>query len=103
MLREKDAEEILRTLQEEVSELPVEYCFTQSGSPRAIPAEELAELALDLGFAEDEVHVEAKLDDALEYAVERADAAGDFGGGVLVTGSITVVGEARLLLGKGAS
>ena len=103
VLREKDAEEILRTLQEELSELPVEYCFTQSGSPRAIPAEELAELALDLGFAEDAVHVEAKLDDALEYAVERADAAGDFGGGVLVTGSITVVGEARLLLGKGAS
>ena len=103
VLREKDAEEILRALQEELAELPVEYCFTQSGSPRAIPAEELAELAVDLGFGEDAVHVEAKLDDALEYAVERADAVGDFGGGVLVTGSITVVGEARLLLGKGAA
>lgn len=103
VLREKDAEEILTTLKEEFAELPVEYCFTQSASPRAIPAEELAELALDLGFDEDMVHVEEKLDDAIEYAVERADATGDFGGGVLITGSITVVGEARILLGKDAA
>jgi dihydrofolate synthase/folylpolyglutamate synthase len=103
VLREKDAEEILRTLQSELADLPVEFCFTQSASPRAIPAEELAELALDLGFPEDAVHVAEKLDDAIEYAVERADAPGDFGGGVLITGSITVVGEARTLLGKEAA
>ncbi|WP_369044681.1 bifunctional folylpolyglutamate synthase/dihydrofolate synthase [Sinomonas sp. P10A9] len=103
VLREKDAEEILRTLQEEFSDLPVEYCFTQSASPRAIPADELAELALDLGYDEESIHVAEKLDDAIEYAVERADATGDFGGGVLITGSITVVGEARTLLGKDAA
>jgi dihydrofolate synthase/folylpolyglutamate synthase len=103
VLREKDAEEILRTLQEEFDELPVEYCFTQSASPRAIPADELAELALDLGFPEEAVHVEEKLDSAIEYAVERADSTGDFSGGVLITGSITVVGEARALLGKDAA
>ncbi|GHG44056.1 dihydrofolate synthase [Sinomonas cellulolyticus] len=103
VLREKDAEEILRTLQEEFDELPVEYCFTQSASPRAIPADELAELALDLGFPEEAVHVEEKLDSAIEYAVERADSTGDFSGGVLITGSITVVGEARTLLGKDAA
>lgn len=103
VLREKDAEEILLTLKEELAELPVEYCFTQSASPRAIPAGELSELALDLGFEEDSVHVEEKLDSAIEYAVERADATGDFGGGVLITGSITVVGEARILLGKDAA
>ncbi|MEN2744689.1 folylpolyglutamate synthase/dihydrofolate synthase family protein [Sinomonas halotolerans] len=101
VLREKDAEQMLRALAEELADLPVEYCFTQSGSPRAIPAEELAELAIDLGFGEDAVHVAEKLDDAIEYAVERAEAVGDFGGGVLITGSITVVGEARLLLKGG--
>ncbi|ASN52131.1 folylpolyglutamate synthase/dihydrofolate synthase family protein [Sinomonas sp. R1AF57] len=100
VLREKDAEEILRTLQAEFADVPVEFCFTQSASPRAIPAEELSEIALDLGYAEEAVHVAEKLDDAIEYAVERADAVGDFGGGVLITGSITVVGEARTLLGK---
>ncbi|MDQ0261672.1 folylpolyglutamate synthase/dihydrofolate synthase family protein [Sinomonas atrocyanea] len=103
VLREKDAEEILRTLEEEFADERVEYCFTQSASPRAIPAEELAEMALDLGFDEDAVHVEEKLDDAIAYAVERADATEDFAGGVLITGSITVVGEARTLLGKDAS
>jgi dihydrofolate synthase/folylpolyglutamate synthase len=103
VLREKDAEEILRTLEEEFADERVEYCFTQSASPRAIPAEELAEVALDLGFDEDAVHVEEKLDDAIAYAVERADATEDFAGGVLITGSITVVGEARTLLGKDAS
>ncbi|GAA2197537.1 folylpolyglutamate synthase/dihydrofolate synthase family protein [Sinomonas flava] len=100
VLREKDAEEILRMLQAEFADVPVEFCFTQSASPRAIPAEELSEIALDLGYAEEAVHVAEKLDDAIEYAVERADAVGDFGGGVLITGSITVVGEARTLLGK---
>jgi dihydrofolate synthase/folylpolyglutamate synthase len=103
VLREKDAEEILRTLEEEFADERVEYCFTQSASPRAIPAEELAEVALDLGFDEDAVHVEEKLDDAIAYAVERVDATEDFAGGVLITGSITVVGEARTLLGKDAS
>ncbi|MCH6470004.1 bifunctional folylpolyglutamate synthase/dihydrofolate synthase [Sinomonas terrae] len=100
VLREKDAEEILRTLEEEFREQQVEYVFTQSASPRAIPAEELAEIALDLGFDEDAIHAEAKLDEAIAYAVERADEVGDYAGGVLVTGSITVVGEARILLGK---
>jgi dihydrofolate synthase/folylpolyglutamate synthase len=103
VLREKDAEEILRTLQDELAEQDVEFCFTQSASPRAIPAAELAELALDLGFDEDAVHVEEKLDDAIAYAVDRADETEDFSGGVLITGSITVVGEARTLLGKDAA
>jgi dihydrofolate synthase/folylpolyglutamate synthase len=100
VLREKDAEEILTTLQEEFDDLPSEFVVTPSASPRAIAAEELAELAVDLGFDESAVHTEAKLDDAISYAVERADETGDFGGGVLITGSITVVGEARILLGK---
>lgn len=100
VLKEKDAEEILRELKESLGDVAEEYCFTQSNSPRAIPAAELAELAVDLGFGEDNVHIAEKLDDALEWAVERAEANDDLSGGVLVTGSITLVAEARILLGK---
>ncbi len=100
VLKEKDAEEILRELKESLGEVAEEYCFTQSNSPPAVPAAELAELAIDLGFGEDNVHVAEKLDDALEWAVERAEANEDLSGGVLVTGSITLVAEARILLGK---
>jgi dihydrofolate synthase/folylpolyglutamate synthase len=100
VLREKDAEEILRQLKESLGSLATEYCFTQSNSPRAVPAEDLAEIAVDLGFGEENIHVAEKLDDALEWAVERAEADDELAGGVLVTGSITLVADARILLGK---
>lgn len=77
-----------------------DICFTQSTSPRAIPAGELAQLALDVGFREEDMHITEALDDAIDWAVGRSDDA-DVGlaGGVLITGSITLVGEARTLLG----
>ena len=100
VLKEKDAEEILRQLKESLGGMAEEFCFTQSNSPRDVPAAELAELAVELGFGEDNVHIAEKLDDALEWAVERAEANDDLSGGVLVTGSITLVAEARILLGK---
>ncbi|MET1089466.1 MAG: folylpolyglutamate synthase/dihydrofolate synthase family protein [Arthrobacter sp.] len=100
VLKEKDAEGVLRQLKESLGGMAEEYCFTQSNSPRAVPAAELAELAIELGFGEDNVHIAEKLDDALEWAVERAEANDDLSGGVLVTGSITLVAEARILLGK---
>jgi len=100
VLKEKDAEEILRQLKESLGEIAQEFCLTQSNSPRAVPAAELAELAVEMGFGEDNIHIAEKLDDALEWAVERAEANDDLSGGVLVTGSITLVAEARILLGK---
>lgn len=100
VLKEKDAEEILRQLKDSLAGLADEYCFTQSNSPRAVPAGELAELAVELGFGEDNIHIAEKLDGALEWAVERAESNDDLAGGVLVTGSITLVAEARILLGK---
>jgi dihydrofolate synthase / folylpolyglutamate synthase len=103
VLKEKDAEEILRQLKESLGGLAEEFCFTQSNSPRAVPAGELAEIAVDLGFGEENVHIAEKLDDALEWAVERAEATDDLAGGVLVTGSITLVADARILLGKTAA
>lgn len=100
VLKEKDAEQILRQLKESLGDLAEEYCFTQSNSPRAVPAGELAELAVEMGFGEDNIHIAEKLDDALEWAVSRAESNDDLAGGVLVTGSITLVAEARILLGK---
>ncbi|MGA7206882.1 MAG: Mur ligase family protein [Specibacter sp.] len=100
VLAEKDAEEILRSIKESYGEEAGEICLTQSNSPRAIPAAELAEMAVDLGWAEEDVHIAEKLDDAIEWAVERAEANNDLAGGVLITGSITLVGEARILLGR---
>ncbi|WP_285724378.1 bifunctional folylpolyglutamate synthase/dihydrofolate synthase [Psychromicrobium xiongbiense] len=100
VLREKDALGILEQLRESLGDIAEEICLTQSNSPRAIPAGELAELALDAGFDEENVHLTEKLDDALEWAVARAESADDLAGAVLVTGSITVIAEARMLLGK---
>jgi dihydrofolate synthase/folylpolyglutamate synthase len=50
------------------------------------------------------VHTADRLDDALQLAVDRAEseAPGGLGAGVLVTGSVTVVGEARTLLTREA-
>ncbi|WP_343317493.1 folylpolyglutamate synthase/dihydrofolate synthase family protein [Arthrobacter sp. TMP15] len=100
ILAEKDAEEILNTLKESYGDEAAEICLTQSNSPRAIPAAELAEMAVDLGWAEEDVHIAEKLDDAIEWAVERAESNNDLAGGILITGSITLVGEARILLGR---
>ncbi|MEO6531592.1 MAG: Mur ligase family protein [Specibacter sp.] len=100
VLVEKDAEEILRTIKESYGDEAAEICLTQSNSPRAIPAAELAEMAADLGWLDEDIHIAEKLDDAIEWAVERAESNNDLAGGVLITGSITLVGEARILLGR---
>lgn len=78
---------------------------TQNSTPRAMPAEDLAEIARAI-FGLDRVEVAARLDDALDLAVGLAEAAdadviGLGSGGVLVTGSVITAGEARTLLGGG--
>ncbi|MBE1513376.1 bifunctional folylpolyglutamate synthase/dihydrofolate synthase [Nesterenkonia halotolerans] len=100
ILQDKDAREMLTSLYKEYEGLVEDICFTQSTSPRAIPAGQLGTLALDVGYAEEDIYVTERLDDAIDWAVGRADQA-DPGliGGVLITGSVTVVGEARTLLG----
>jgi dihydrofolate synthase/folylpolyglutamate synthase len=75
---------------------------TQNSTPRAMPAEELAEVARGI-FGIDRVHVARRLDDAIDQAATLAEAGGVFGeaigsGGVLVTGSVVTVGEARAML-----
>jgi dihydrofolate synthase/folylpolyglutamate synthase len=74
--------------------------LTQNSSPRAIPADELGALAVDV-FGADRVSVHPRLFDALESAMELAEAGPDDalgGSGVLVTGSVITAGEARTLL-----
>ncbi|HEY4614199.1 MAG TPA: Mur ligase family protein, partial [Citricoccus sp.] len=107
VLREKDALEMLTVLYREFGDLVEDLCLTQSSSPRAIPAGELAQAALDAGWPEEDVHATESIPDALEWAVGRAEATegagAGTGGGVLVTGSITLVAEVRELLGAPAA
>jgi dihydrofolate synthase/folylpolyglutamate synthase len=97
VLGDKDALAMLEVLEPAVASVVV----TQNGSPRAMPVDQLYSLATDV-FGEDRVQVEDALDDALSTAVGLADAEVEYGGaGVLVTGSVVTVGEARTLLHRG--
>ncbi|MGV9850034.1 bifunctional tetrahydrofolate synthase/dihydrofolate synthase [Streptomyces sp. NPDC003442] len=78
-----------------------EVVVTGNSSHRAMDPDELAAIAVEV-FGSDRVQVEPRLDDALEAAITLAEEEGEYAGaGVLVTGSVITVGEARLLLGKG--
>ncbi|MCT2590455.1 bifunctional folylpolyglutamate synthase/dihydrofolate synthase [Streptomyces sp. N2-109] len=73
---------------------------TRNSTPRAMDVDALAALAVEV-FGEDRVVVEPRLDDAVEAAITLAEEEDEYAGaGVLVTGSVITVGEARLLLGR---
>ena len=85
----------------ELEPLCAELVVTQNSSPRAMPADDLGALAVDV-FGAERVSVHPRLVDALESAIELAEAGGDHalgGSGVLVTGSVITAGEARTLMG----
>ncbi|MFP3991326.1 folylpolyglutamate synthase/dihydrofolate synthase family protein [Streptomyces sp. E11-3] len=91
----------VRGLLEAFEPIFAEIVVTQNTSHRAVDVDELAQVAVEV-FGDDRVQVEPRLDDALEAAITLAEEEGEYtGGGVLVTGSVITVGEARLLLGKG--
>jgi dihydrofolate synthase / folylpolyglutamate synthase len=96
VLEDKDAESVLSGLEPLLAEIVV----TRSSSVRALDPQDLAEVAVDV-FGADRVHVAERLDEAIDVAVGLAEAAEDLGSGVLVTGSVTVVADARILLGRG--
>ena len=97
MLTNKDSLGMLAAL-EPIAETIV---VTQNSSPRRLPADDLAALAVQI-FGADRVEVTPRLDDALETAIRLAEEDADGGPlsgvGVLVTGSVVTAGEARLLL-----
>ena len=97
MLDDKDALGTLLALEPVLDHVVI----TSSNSPRALRVEVLEEIALDV-FGDERVRVEPRLPDALEAAYELleddTELVGTRGGGVLVTGSLVTVGEARTML-----
>lgn len=100
ILQEKDARSMLTALYQQYGDIAGGICLTQSTSPRALAPETLADLALDAGFEEHAIHTAEQLDEAIAWAVTHTDEddAGS-GAGILITGSVTLAGEARTLLG----
>jgi dihydrofolate synthase/folylpolyglutamate synthase len=100
VMAEKDAHGILDALEPVVSDVVV----TRNSSPRSMPLEELNQLAISV-FGEDRVVAETDLETAVETAIALVETSDDpeeplSGGGVLITGSVVTVGEARTLFGK---
>ncbi|WP_460816423.1 bifunctional folylpolyglutamate synthase/dihydrofolate synthase [Nocardioides korecus] len=98
VMADKDHEALLAELEPALAHV---VC-TQNSSDRSLSAEDLAEEARGI-FGRDRVSVAASLADAIEEAATLAEVGGDSGeaigsGGVLVTGSVVTVGEARALL-----
>ncbi|MFI1988439.1 bifunctional folylpolyglutamate synthase/dihydrofolate synthase [Actinoplanes sp. NPDC020271] len=96
VLGDKDATGLLDLLEPVAARIVV----TQNSSPRSMPAAELAQLAINV-FGEDRVAIAETMPDAIEEAVVLAeeDASGELSGvGVLITGSVVTVADARRLL-----
>lgn len=96
VLGDKDVTGLLELLEPVIDQLVV----TRNSSPRAMPTQELATLAAEV-FGPDRVAVAEQMPDAIEVAVALAeeDVPGELAGvGVLVTGSVVTVADARRLL-----
>ncbi len=102
---DKDVRGILEAFEPVLAEVVV----TRSSSPRAMDPDALAAVAVEV-FGPDRVEVVARVDDAIDVAVQLAEDGGAgrpdgspdgfaLNGGVLITGSISTVAEARVLLG----
>ncbi len=101
VMSDKDVEGVLDALEPVLSSV---VC-TQNSTSRAMPAEELGEIAEGI-FGADRVVVVARLDEALVRGMALAEegigeGVGFGSGGVLVTGSVVTAGEARTLLNGG--
>jgi len=98
VLADKDAIGVLTALEPCLDRVVI----TEPSSPRSLPADDLAVLAQEV-FGSDRVFVEPELPDALDRAIGLAEESGEYGGaGVLVTGSVVLVGDARRLMGRNA-
>ena len=96
VLADKDARGILELLEPAVDSIVV----TENSSPRTMPVDDLAALAVEV-FGLERVDVARRMDDALESAITIAEEEGAeliSGVGVLVTGSVVTAADARRLL-----
>lgn len=93
-MADKDVESFLSILEPVFSEIVV----TTPISDRAMDIEALTELAVEV-FGEDRVHRADRLDDAIDQAATLAESGGDSNSGVVITGSLITVAQARILLG----
>ena len=94
MLGSKDAVGFLEALSPVVSQVVI----TEPMSPRALPAIELARLASEV-LGGERVTIGGDLMSALEEAIGLADSSGEYGGvGIIVTGSVVLVGDTIRLL-----
>ncbi len=94
MLTNKDAVGFLEAIAPVVSQVIV----TEPNSPRALPASELARLATEV-LGDERVIIGGDLMASLEEAIGLADGTGEYGGvGIVVTGSVVLVGDTIRLL-----
>jgi len=101
VMSDKDADGLLSAFEPHLEHV---VC-TQNSTDRAMPAERLAEAAIEM-YGEHRVSIAPRLADAIDQAAALAEAGEAFGnplgsGAVLVTGSVVTVGEARTLLTRG--
>jgi dihydrofolate synthase / folylpolyglutamate synthase len=94
VMADKDVRGLLETFEPILTQVVVTQVNSTS---RGVPADELGELAAEI-FGAERVTVARQLDDALEAATGLAETEGVGTPGVLVTGSVVLVGEARSLL-----
>jgi dihydrofolate synthase/folylpolyglutamate synthase len=101
ILADKDAAAMLHALEPVVDHV----VLTRNSSPRALSPEALAAVADEM-FDPERVSVVADMPDAIAEAVALAEAdleSGLGGVGVLITGSVVTVADARHLLARGGS
>jgi dihydrofolate synthase/folylpolyglutamate synthase len=84
----------------ELEPVAASLVVTRNAASRSMDPAELEQLAAGV-FGPDRVVAAPRLDDAIDIATALADeASGGLGGtGILITGSTTTAGEARVLLG----
>jgi dihydrofolate synthase/folylpolyglutamate synthase len=99
VLDDKDARTMLEILDPVVDSVVI----TRNSSPRSLDADTLAAVAVDV-LGADRVDVAPRMDDAIDAAIQMAEegSEGPLGGeGVIVTGSVVTVADARRLLSGG--
>ena len=100
VMADKDVEGLLAALEPALAHV----VLTRNSSDRSADPEDVAEIAREV-FGADRVHTSVRLDEALQIAsdlAERDDQVGvGTGRGVVVTGSVITVADARVLLGRG--